>query len=78
MTENRLTRIESLLAHQEKQIQDLSEMTAQQWIEIDRLKRSLSMTQKQLQDMESSAGQGKTDGAASVSELAALEKPPHY
>jgi uncharacterized coiled-coil protein SlyX len=78
MTEDRLTRIESLLSHQEKQIQDLSEMTAQQWKEIDRLKRSLSMTQKQLQALETSGGESKTAGANSVAEFAALEKPPHY
>lgn len=78
MTDERITRIEMLLAHQEKQIEELSEMTARQWTEIERLKRQLDMAQKRLEDMESTAKDGKSEIGLSSIEVAALNKPPHY
>ncbi len=75
---DRLNRIEMLLAHQEKQIEELSEMTTSQWDMIDALKRRLDGAMTQLRDMELASQSGKTDGAASVSAMAAAEKPPHY
>lgn len=78
MDEDRLNKLETLIAHQEKQIEELSEMTAQQWSAIDALKRRLDGTINRLNDMEVSARESKTDSAKSVAEFAALEKPPHY
>lgn len=76
--EDRLERIETLLAHQEKQIEELSEMTAEQWSEIARLKRKLDMTQQQLSEMSHSAKDGKSETGLTTTEIAALNKPPHY
>ena len=78
MDTQRLERIEMLLAHQEKQIEELSEMTAQQWTDIERLKRQVDMTQKRLNDMETNAKDAKSEVGLSSIEVATLNKPPHY
>lgn len=75
---DKLTDLETLVAHQDKQIADLSEMTAAQWTEIDLLKRQVQWLVGRVKDMESSTREDKTDGARSVTEIAAAEKPPHY
>ena len=74
MTEERITRIEMALAHQERQILDMSEMIAQQWKQIELLNRKLDMAQDKLATLEIS---DKAENL-SVAEIAALEKPPHY
>ncbi len=74
MTEERIIRIEMILAHQERQIQDLSEMIALQWQQIALLGRQLEMAQDRLGSL---GATDKTD-TLSVAEMAALEKPPHY
>ena len=78
MEEDRITKIEMTLAHQEQQIQDLSDMIAVQAKEIDRLKARLAHTQNKLLDIEHSSGTGGERAGLSVSEQAALDKPPHY
>lgn len=78
MTDDRLNRIEIALAHQAKQIEDLSDMTFQQGKEIARLKRQLDMTKQQLSDIESGAKDAKSEIGLSGIEIAALNKPPHY
>lgn len=77
MTDDRITNIEMLLAHQEKQIGELSEMTTQQWAAIEQLKRQLSAAQDRLASMEQSSKEG-AKGELSTIEIAALNKPPHY
>lgn len=72
-------KIEALLAYQEQKIDDLSDMVARQWDEIERLKQRLKRTQDKLKTVEDLANAaGKSDQAISVSEFAAQEKPPHY
>ncbi|MBU0799620.1 MAG: SlyX family protein, partial [Alphaproteobacteria bacterium] len=46
MNNDRLDHIETTLAHQDQQIQDLSAMIAAQWKEIERLRRLLSAAQE--------------------------------
>ncbi len=77
-TATRLDKIETLLAHQARQIEDLSEMTAAQWQDIERLKRQLAMAREQIKDMESGAKDAKSEIGLSGIEIAALNKPPHY
>ena len=77
-TPSRLDQIEILLAHQARQIEDLSEMTTAQWHEIERLKRQLALTREQIKDMESGAKDPKSEVGLSGIEIAALNKPPHY
>jgi len=75
---DRLNRIEIAIAHQAKQIEDLSDMTFHQGKEIERLKRQLDMTKQQLSDIESGTKDAKSEIGLSGIEIAALNKPPHY
>ena len=76
MTEERLNKLEATVAHQERQILDLSEMITAQWKEIDILKLRVKKAQDRLGEI-SPSGESERDGL-SVSEIAALDKPPHY
>lgn len=78
MDTNRLDRIEIAMAHQAKQIEDLSEMTAAQWKEIERLKRQLDMAKQQISDIESGTKDAKSEVGLTGIEIATLNKPPHY
>lgn len=66
--DHRLATVEQTLAHQDRQIQDLSDMVTRQWREIDGLKKSLGRTQQRLEDLESPSEDGD----------AARDRPPHY
>jgi SlyX protein len=67
MNEDQLNRIETALAHQDRQIQDMSEMIGRQWKEIERLKTRLEQSESKLGDIE-----------ASLPARPAAERPPHY
>lgn len=78
MTEERLTKIESLLVHQDQQIQDLSDMINLQRKEIDILTRRLDKTQAKMMEFQD-GGQGAVEGSPlGITEQAARDKPPHY
>jgi uncharacterized coiled-coil protein SlyX len=76
MNEERLTKIESLLAYQDQQIHDLSEMINLQRKQIDALMVRLDRTQKKL--VELSQGDSVHEEGLSVTEQALRDKPPHY
>ncbi len=78
MDTDRINLIEIALAHQAKQIEDLSEMTYAQGKKIASLERQLAMTKQQLSDIESGAKDAKSEIGLSGIEIAALNKPPHY
>ena len=78
MTDKKFEKIEMVLAHQDRQIQDMSEMINVQWKQIEMLKRRLDMAQSKLSALESSAGDSARDAELSVAEIAARDKPPHY
>ncbi|MCB9991158.1 MAG: SlyX family protein [Rhodospirillales bacterium] len=71
----KIEQLEIALAHQDRQIQDMSDMLGAQWKEIERLKRHLTKTEEKLQDYIDSAGE---DAGLSPTEIAARDKPPHY
>ncbi len=73
-----LKSIETILAHQAKQIDDLSEMVYLQGQEISRLKNQMANTKQQLADIETGAKDAKSEIGLSGIEIAALNKPPHY
>lgn len=75
MNDNNTNQIETILAHHEKQIQDLSDMINRQWTEIDHLKERLEKALSRVTVLETMPAEDKP---ASLAEMAALEKPPHY
>ncbi|NCO03817.1 MAG: SlyX family protein [Alphaproteobacteria bacterium] len=72
---DKLNALEEMLAHQDRQIQDLNDVVTRQWDEIDVLKRNLQRLGAKMQEMEVTTKDGDS---LSVSEEAALNKPPHY
>ena len=68
MSEERLINLEFKLAHQEKQLEDLSEVIYQQQLTIDKLDVLLQGLTKRLQQV-----LGHEDH-----EIRGHEKPPHY
>ena len=75
MTDEKLEQIEITLAHQDRQIQDMSDMIIAQGKEIDRLKQHIVKTEAKLQDYIDSANE---DSGLTPTEIAARDKPPHY
>ena len=67
MSDEKLNLIESVLAHHERQIHDLSEMVSAQWKEIEALKRKLEQAQEKIVEMQESTGGPPAN-----------QKPPHY
>ena len=66
MSEDRLTVLEELTAHQSKTIDELSEQLTEQWKVIDRMKRMLERLGERLETMESGTGD------------VPVTRPPHY
>lgn len=64
---NRLIELELKIVHQEKALEDLSDMVTRQWQVIDRLERELRRLGEQLVDLEDS-------GKATPKDV----PPPHY
>ena len=78
MTEDKIIALETALAHQEKQIEELNEIVHRQGQDIDSLKKRLTKTQEKLLAVEETAN-GRSQGKEmTVTEMAAAEKPPHY
>lgn len=67
--EERINEIEIMLVHQERKIDELSEVVEKQWGEIDGLKSKLRMAEGKIEELQLGA-----DGDAP----AADQRPPHY
>lgn len=67
MMEDRVSKLEMLAAEQEQAIEDLSEVIARQWSEIDGLQKRLDMLTKRFAALEEQ----------SVPETP-VTRPPHY
>ena len=65
----RLADLESRFAHTEKILQDLSDVTHQQWTQIDRLENKIKQLKERTAELEE-----KQSDAGELSE----ERPPHY
>lgn len=61
--EDRVATLEGHIAHQEATQQDMSDMIARQWDEIDRLTRTLKLLHDQVRDAQPAPE---------------VQKPPHY
>ena len=77
MAENSTDKIEAALAHQDRQIQDLSDMVTRQWQEIDALKKYITGLQGKIESLEDTMRTGEGE-PLSVTEQALRDKPPHY
>jgi len=73
---DKLTDIETKLAHQDKIIDDLNDVVIAQSREIDRLKKLIGGMQDKLYKIETTQPSGEE--GLSATEVAALNKPPHY
>jgi uncharacterized coiled-coil protein SlyX len=67
--------LERLMAHQERQIQELNDIVVQQAKDIDTLKKYVKITKDKLLEIE---GQLEPQNALSPTEEAQANKPPHY
>lgn len=67
MTEERIVKLEELVAHQAQQIEELSDELSKQWRKVDLMERKLQMLSDHYEDLE-----GQFSGAPPVT------KPPHY
>ncbi|MCK5285209.1 MAG: SlyX family protein [Alphaproteobacteria bacterium] len=77
MIDNKINHFEEMFSHQEKQIQDLSEVVNNQWKEIDKLKQQLKKTNAKLEVLEDITETSEGE-VLSVTEIAVRDKPPHY
>ena len=66
---DRLADLESRFAHTELVLQELSDVTREQWEEIDRLKRQVEHLKDRIAELE------RVDGGTPQLED---QKPPHY
>ena len=66
--EDRITALESRIAHQDGTIDDLNEMVNKQWAEIEALRRDLAEMQARLARVEGDIGPSQPDDLP----------PPHY
>jgi len=65
---DRIADLETRSAHHEQAIQDLSDMTRDQWEVIDVLKRQVARLKDRIGEFEEAGGPGRPEN----------EKPPHY
>jgi len=68
MTSDRLEALETVVAHQEAAIEDLSETVREQWSEIERLKREIGKLTRSLEAI--------VEGGEEAPP--ANQRPPHY
>ena len=66
--EDRITALESHIAHQDGTIDDLNEMVNKQWAEIEALRRDLAELRARLARVEDDVGPSQPDDLP----------PPHY
>lgn len=72
-----LRSLETIIAHHERQIQDLSDIVTAQAGEIAALKARLERTNRKLLEVEIAASEGEK-GPLSAADQALRDKPPHY
>lgn len=75
--EERLIKIETMLAHQDQHIHDLGEALELQRRDIAMLTRHLERMHAKIAGMDESAG-GDDHAPLTATEQAARDKPPHY
>lgn len=77
MTNNPLSHFEEIMAYQEKQIQDLSDMVVMQGRQIEALQKEIGAVRSKIQVLEERAAPEEKE-PLSITEQARRDKPPHY
>ncbi len=70
--------IETMIAHQDQQIQELNDVVIAQGREIDALKKYLQNQKLKIETLENNLSGSRNNEPMSATEEAALNKPPHY
>ncbi len=73
-----INNLQMMIAHQDKQIQELNDVVIAQGKEIDALKKHIQMTKSKLAEIENNIGDLGQDTNMSIIDEAAANKPPHY
>lgn len=68
MPDTRITELEIQLVHQTATIDELNDVVARQWQEIDRLKKQMNQLTGRLEQVEDTIPKGQADD----------QPPPHY
>ena len=77
MDDEALNKVQETLAHQEQQINDLSDMVVAQGAEIKALRAHINKIEGKVEELEEDVNVGGGEGLSSIEKLRA-EKPPHY
>lgn len=75
---DKISDLETLLAHQDRQIQELNEVVTSQWAEIESLKKYMQTTKSKMDELEHSVKSRGDSEFQSIADEAAANKPPHY
>ena len=76
--DERLMGLEETVMHHERKIEDLSEVITRQWEMIDRMAAQIKAMQSHVVRLESGGRDAKSEEGLSPTEIAALNRPPHY
>ena len=74
-TSNKLETLETLIAHQSKEVSDLNDVVTKQAEEIDTLKKYIKIKLDKIENSLSDLGESEHK---SIIEEEAANKPPHY
>ena len=78
MTEERISQLEITVAHQAKEIEDLSDIVNKQYKDIEKLKSFILKTKGKLDNIESIMEEQGLSSSKSLVDSLAEEVPPHY
>lgn len=72
MDQSAINRLEEIVAHQSKEIDELNDVVTNQWTEIEGLKKVIKQFEKRLQALQNDYESAEED------RLNVSERPPHY
>ena len=72
-----MSKLEEMVAHQSKEIDELNEIVTTQWAEIEAMKKKINDMDQRLQALRNDHYAAE-DENLSVSEIAQRDRPPHY
>jgi uncharacterized coiled-coil protein SlyX len=70
--------LQTLIAHQDRQIAELNDVVITQGKEIEALKKYMQLTKAKISELENNISELGSNEHISVTDEAAANKPPHY